>query len=141
MNPGNRILSRLLLATVLLTIAASVLLPNTRIAWMREHWVWFNIPMLWIERMESVVNLVHAILFVLLGMATRLALPHWRARRVAAALLLLGIVTEVVQVLVPGRHPRLSDVLVDLVAGVLGWMAIHALTRWRTGAASGEHGG
>lgn len=126
---GTLNLNRLLFAVILLTILASVLLPNTQIAWLREHWTWFNQPMLWIERVESVVNLVHAILFVLLGIATRLAIPHWRLGRVAAVYLLLGVATELVQVLVPGRHPRFSDALVDVVAGVLGWAAMHGLKR------------
>jgi VanZ family protein len=48
---------------------------------------------------------------------------------VALALLLLGVATELVQLLVPGRHARVSDVAVDLGAGLLGWLAIRAMTR------------
>ena len=110
-------------------VLLSVLLPNTSIAWMRDNWSWFNWPMLLIERAQSSVNLIHAILFIMLGMASRLALPRWRLERVALAFLLLGVTTEMVQILVPGRHPRLSDVLVDVVAGVLGWAAMRGLVR------------
>lgn len=120
-------MGRLLLGILVLLVLLSVLLPNTGIAWMRDHWTWFNRPMLWIERMDSVVNLVHAILFLLLGMVTRIALPGWRVGRVALALLLLGVATELMQLLVPGRHARVSDVVVDLGAGLLGWVAMHAL--------------
>jgi VanZ family protein len=122
-------IARLLLAVLLLVIMLSVLLPNTCIAWMRENWDWFNRPMLWIERMDSAVNIVHAVLFLLLGMATRIAMPHWPVRRVALALLALGVATELAQLLVPGRHARVSDVAVDLGAGLLGWVAMHAMAR------------
>jgi VanZ family protein len=122
-------MARLLLVLLVLLVLLSVLLPNTGIAWMRENWAWFNRPMLWIERVDSAVNIVHAVLFLLLGMATRIALPHWPLARVALALLLLGVATELVQLLVPGRHARVSDVAVDLGAGLLGWLAIRAMTR------------
>lgn len=118
-----------MLAMSLAFVLLSVLLPNTSIAWMRDNWSWFNWPMLLIERAQSSVNLIHAILFIVLGMTSRLALPRWRLGRVALAFLLLGVATEMVQMLVPGRHPRLSDVLVDVVAGVLGWAAMRGLVR------------
>ena len=63
--------------------------------------------------------------------AVRLALPRWGAGRMVLALTLLGIGTELAQFLVPGRHPRLSDVLVDVVAGLAGWAIAHALLRQR----------
>jgi VanZ family protein len=122
-------MARLLLVLLVLLVLLSVLLPNTGIAWMRENWAWFNRPMLWIERVDSAVNIVHAVLFLLLGMATRIALPHWPVGRVALALLLLGVATELVQLLVPGRHARISDVAVDLGAGMLGWVVIRAMAR------------
>jgi VanZ family protein len=118
-----------LLWVTLAVVLASVLLPNTGIAWMRDHWAWFNRPMLLIERIDSAVNLVHAILFLLLGMAVRLGLPRWRLGRVVLAFAVLGIATELVQLLVPGRHARVSDVVVDVVAGLLGWAAMRGLRR------------
>lgn len=112
---------------VLAGVLTSVLLPNSDIAWMREQWPWFNQPMLAIERIGGAVNLVHVVLFVLLGMATRIALPRSRLKQVAGAFLLFAISTELAQFFIPGRHPRLSDVTVDVVAGVLGWAAMRGL--------------
>ena len=74
-------MAQVLLGMVLAVVLISILLPNTSIAWMREHWSWFNRPMLAIELVGGVVNLVHAVLFVLLGMATALAFPRWRLSR------------------------------------------------------------
>lgn len=114
---------------VLSVVLASILLPNTAIAWMRDHWPWFNRPMLAIERIDSAVNLVHGLLFALLGAGARMAMPRWRLPHVALAFLLFGIATELLQFFIPGRHPRFSDVAVDLVAGVLGWAAMRGVGR------------
>ena len=121
---------------VLAVVLTSILLPNTEIAWMRDHWSWFNQPMLVIERIGGAVNLVHAVLFVLLGMATRAAMPRLKLKQVAWALLLFGISNELVQFFIPGRHLRLSDVAMDLVAGVLGWAAMWGLA-WHSQRLSG----
>lgn len=96
---------------------------------MRHRWGWFTYPLDLIESAGSAVNLVHVILFLLLGMATRLAAPRWRAGRVALAFAALGVATELVQLWVPGRHARMSDVLVDVVAGLLGWAAMRGVGR------------
>ena len=121
--------SVLLMWLILAAVLVAVLLPNTTLAWMRDHWEWFNRPMLLIERIDSAVNLVHAILFLLLGLAVRLGMPRWQIGRVALAFAVLGVATELVQLLVPGRHARVSDVLVDVVAGLLGWAVMRRVVR------------
>lgn len=120
---------QLLLALILALVLVSVLLPSTTIGWMRHQWLWFTLPLDWIERQGSAVNLVHAILFLLLGMAMRLALRHWSLARVAVALLALGVLTELVQLFVPGRSARVEDVVVDVVAGLVGWALVRVVAR------------
>ena len=127
----TRWIGAVLLTALLALVLASVLLPSSGIGWMRHRWLWFTLPLDWIEGTRSAVNLVHLILFLPLGAAVRLALPRWGAGRMVLALTLLGIGTELAQFLVPGRHPRMSDVLVDVVAGVVGWGAAHAVLRRR----------
>jgi VanZ family protein len=104
-------------------------MPADLIGTLRHRWWWFTYPLDHIESVHSAVNLVHAILFLILGIASRLALPSWRVGRVALTLVLLGIATELVQILVPGRHSRLTDAVVDVVAGMLGWAAMRGLVR------------
>ena len=118
------------LFAVFALVLFSVLLPAEWIGVLRHRWWWFTYPLDRIENVQSAVNLVHAILFLLLGIATHMALPSWRVGRVLLAILLLGVATELVQVLVPGRHPRWTDVLVDVVAGIFGWAAMRGLVRW-----------
>lgn len=125
---------RWLLALLLALVAVSVLLPNTALAWMREHWHWFNLPMLWIENAHAPFNVVHAILFLALGGVAALGLPRASPSWLAAAAVLAAIATEGVQLLVPGRHARLSDALVDIAAGLGGAGLARLLQRlaaWR----------
>lgn len=118
-------IEQLFLMAAVAGILVSVLLPSAMISWMRHKWLWFTLPLDWIEGTQSAVNLVHLILFAALGVATKVAAPQWRFGRVLIAFALLGIGTELLQYFVPGRHPRISDVAVDLVSGLLGWAAIH----------------
>lgn len=119
----------------ILCVFVAVLLPAEWINGLRHRWWWFTYPLDRIESVRSAVNLIHAILFLLLGWAAHLALPRWRLGGVAMAFLFLGGATELAQLVVPGRHSRLSDVLVDVVAGVLGWAAMRCLARLRWGQA------
>ena len=116
-----RVLARAIGVLILLVILVAVLLPNGNLAWMREHWAWFNRPMSWIEATGGPVNLVHLALFVLLGGIVRLGWPGMRWRQWLGGVLLIGVVTELAQLWIPGRDPRASDVLVDVAAGMLGW--------------------
>jgi len=59
----------------LLMVVVSVLMPAELIGDLRHRWWWFTCPLDRIESMQSAVNLVHAILFMSLGMSMRLALP------------------------------------------------------------------
>lgn len=122
-------MARILLIIVFCVTVVGVLLPGATLGWMRHRWNWFTYPLDLIESVGSALNLIHAILFLLLGIALRLALPRWQAGRVALAFAVLGVATELVQLLVPGRHARASDVVVDVVAGLLGWVAMRRVLR------------
>lgn len=66
--------------------------------------------------------LEHAAIFAALGVAFALAYP--RRDRVALALLLFCGAVEWAQVWMPGRHARLSDLLVDSAAALAGVAAV-----------------
>lgn len=125
----QRHIANIFLAVVLAVVFVSVLLPSSAVGWMRHQWLWFTLPLDWIERVGSAVNIVHAILFFLLGMAMRLALRDWSFKRSATALLALGILTELLQLFVPGRSARVEDVVVDFIAGVVGWGLVRVVAR------------
>lgn len=71
----------------------------------------------------SIFTLLHAVLFALAGTALGLA-----GRRALPDLLLLGVVTETLQVFVPGRGPGIDDMLVDW-SGVAAAAALVFLLR------------
>ena len=67
----------------------------------------------------------HALAFVLIGLAFGLAYPRHRST-VVVAVGLIGVL-ELLQFLVPGRHARLEDFIVDAIAACIGFV-IAALT-------------
>ncbi len=69
----------------------------------------------------------HALAFVLIGLAFGLAYPRHRMT-VVLAVGLIGAL-ELLQSLVPGRHARLEDFLVDAIAACVGFV-IAALIGW-----------
>jgi VanZ family protein len=71
----------------------------------------------------------HALAFFLLGLAFALAYPRQRILAAGISVMLIGVL-ELMQLLVPGRHARLEDFIVDAltalvgfaIAGVIGWL-------------------
>jgi VanZ family protein len=68
----------------------------------------------------------HALAFLLLGFAFGLAYRHNRWLTFLIAVAMIGLV-EILQFWAPGRHARLSDFVVDVVAACLGLAAAAAL--------------
>jgi VanZ family protein len=79
-------------------------------------------------------NTEHVAIFTLAGLALGLGYPN-RGARAMAALVLFAAAVELAQFYAPGRHPRLSDFLVDALgacAGVILALAFTKLTATRT---------
>ena len=69
----------------------------------------------------------HALAFVLIGIAFGLAYPRHRPT-VVVTIVLIGVL-ELLQRLVPGRHARMEDFIVDALAAGVGFV-IAALLGW-----------
>ena len=69
----------------------------------------------------------HALAFVLIGIAFGLAYPRHRMT-VVLTLILTGVL-ELLQFLMPGRHARMEDFIVDSLAACVGFV-IAALLGW-----------
>jgi VanZ family protein len=63
----------------------------------------------------------HALAFILVGLAFGLAYAGNRPRTAVIAVILTGVV-ELLQFLVPGRHARLEDFVVDALAACVGFI-------------------
>jgi VanZ family protein len=68
----------------------------------------------------------HALAFVLLGVVFGLAYTRDRPRAAALVIAFTGLI-EVLQFLAPGRHARLEDFAVDVLAASLGLAGAAAL--------------
>lgn len=77
-----------------------------------------------IDRLDATAQsdkLVHASLFVVLGALAARGWPRPRQRwRALAGLLLLGVLTEALQSLIPGRSASLGDWLADALGACVG---------------------
>jgi VanZ family protein len=73
-------------------------------------------------------NLEHLLIFLAMGAAFGLAYPRRFAVLPFAMLIFAGAI-EIAQMMVPGRHARLSDFLTDATASCLGVGLSFALTR------------
>lgn len=116
--------AQLAMVASIVVVIISVSLPNTALAWMRDNISVFNLPMIWIENQHSRFNLVHLILFTVLGACVGLAQPGWRPRWVLLVVAILGIATEILQVEIPGRHPRIADAIINVVGAAIGLFVV-----------------
>jgi VanZ family protein len=71
-------------------------------------------------------RLEHASIFAATGLAFALGYPRNRALLAALLVIFSGSV-ELVQLLIPGRHARISDFLVDALSACLGLLIGSAL--------------
>jgi VanZ family protein len=72
----------------------------------------------------------HAMAFVLVGIAFALAYSRHRRFVAAISVVLVGVL-ELLQLLVPGRHARVEDFIVDALTTCAG-IALVAVTDWLT---------
>lgn len=77
---------------------------------------------------EMSQNFEHGFAFVLLGLAFGLGYPDRLLQLVVAAVPLIGAL-EALQLWVPGRHARLSDFVVNVIATVIG-LVMAAASQW-----------
>ena len=68
----------------------------------------------------------HSLAFVLVGLAFALAYPRHRQPATVIAVAMLGML-ELLQLLVPGRHARLEDFVVDALATLTGFAMVGVL--------------
>ena len=127
-------LARILLFAAVPVLAVAILLSNTQIAALRRAWPWLSQTISRVERLWPAVDMVHVVLFGGLGLLLVLAFPAVRLRALFLGLAALAVLTELVQVWIPGRTASVGEVLLDLVAGGLGmgaaWLFVVTLG-WR----------
>jgi|GEM_PF-605694 len=127
-------------AVVVLVIMA---LPSQTLSWMRSEYLLVGMPLNWIESHTTGIDFDHVVMFALLGFFWKLLSPATRGWRIALMLLALGVATELMQYVAPGRTPRQLDVRDDMAGGLAGlflatmlnWLGSHhaallSMSRW-----------
>ena len=71
-------------------------------------------------------DLEHSLAFVLIGLAFALAYPRHRLPATVITVAMVGTL-ELLQLLVPGRHARLEDFVVDALATLTGFAMVSVL--------------
>ena len=113
-------LARLALAAATPLLAVAILLSSSQMAALRGAWPWLGLMIDQTEHLWLAVDMVHVVLFGGLGLLLVLAFPAVRLRLLYLALAVLAVLTEFVQIWIPGRTASAGEVLLDLVAGGLG---------------------
>lgn len=108
----------LVLAAAVVVIA--VLLPSSALSSLRSDYPWFSRSISWVENLWPAVDMVHVVLFAVVGLFGRVVFPRQPLRMLVLWLLVFAAGSELVQFVVPGREPRWSDLAMDFVGGVLG---------------------
>jgi VanZ family protein len=70
----------------------------------------------------------HTLAFILVGLAFAVAYPRHRVVAAGVSVIAIGIL-ELLQLVTPGRHARLSDFVVDALAALAGF-AIASVIGW-----------
>ena len=128
-------LARGLLAAAIGVVVVAVLLPNTWLAELRLRWRWFSEAINRVEALWPALDMVHVLMFAAVGVLAALAFPAWSRWRLLMAITTLAVVSEFVQIWVPGRTASVGEALLDVMAGALGLLLAGALARlagWRS---------
>jgi VanZ family protein len=121
---------------LLLVVLAISLSPDS-IRWLRTEVPLANLGLGWLELKSVRLNATHVALFFLVGLVVACALfPGMRLWRVGLLglllLLAISIATEAMQLVIPGRTARLSDIRDNMLGGVPGLLLGLALRAvWR----------
>jgi hypothetical protein len=113
----------LVLALLLVTLAVGLSPDGVR--WIRMEAPWVNAGLGWLELAMDGLNAVHVVLFFVVGLVMACAILAGaglsRVALVCSLLLaVIAVASEALQLGIPGRTPRLTDIRDDLLGGLAG---------------------
>ena len=112
---------RVLLAVCVASLLFLLVAPRSVLSFLRREYEWLGRLADWAETVSVPgLNLAHVLAFAVVGLVARLALPRARSVHVVPAAVGIAILTELVQFWLPGRTPRLWDVVDDIGGTLLG---------------------
>lgn len=122
-------LARGLLAGATLLVAIAVLLPSIQLAALRSRYPGFGNAISHVEALWPAVDMVHVIMFASVGLLIGPAFPAWPFRRLLLTISVLACMSEFVQIWVPGRTAKISEVLLDIASGALAILLASGLRK------------
>ena len=111
-------------------VIVAVVLPPHLVSWLISDFQFFGQALKWLGAISTRVDLTHVILFGWVGFllsCLRRRSPWWR---IALPLVVLAVASELLQYLVPGRVPRISDLYDDLLGIAIGVVLAIPLRWW-----------
>jgi glycosyltransferase involved in cell wall biosynthesis len=128
-TPARGTLHATLLGLSAALLLFAVLIPSRLLGWIMSNVAWFGRFVNWMADVSPRVNLMHVVLFAVIALLAGWSHRRWSRWQIAAVLALVGITTELVQFLVPGRHPRVDDLWCDAL-GIAAGLGLAALVSW-----------
>ena len=116
---SQRISAGFCLVLVLIQLAV-VAAPRRVVVQIRTGIDWIGQPINWFEANLPWFSVIHFVIFVLIGVVAHFAFPRLGFLRLFGLLLVFAVLTESLQVLVPGRSPGAADFIADFLGIVVG---------------------
>lgn len=126
---ARRRLGGTLLALSVLVVAVGTIVPASAIGWLRSEVPTFALLWDWLDATLPLFNPLHVMLYAWIAILWRMLAPQWPRWRIPLALAAFGVVTEAMQCFAPGRTPRVSDVLNDVLGIAIGLALVAAIDR------------
>lgn len=118
---------RICLLLALILVTSALLAPYTAIALVQQQFGWIGSMERLLTSVLPGLDLDHLAAFAAVGFLAPLAGVRARFGTAALALLAFAVLTELAQGLVPGRSPQLSDLVLDLLGGGMGYLMAYGM--------------
>lgn len=130
-------------ALVLLALAAVVtalVVPYDVVQGLLRKFGWINHAVDFLDTVAPGLEVSHLVAFGALGFLARFGWPRARARNVAAAILAVAALVEIVQIWVPGREAAVSHAILETLGGLAGFGIAWVLSfAWGSGSLPPEY--
>lgn len=95
-------------------------LPNTMVAQIRNGVRWIGQPINWFEANSPEFSVIHLVMFILISSISHFAFPRASFPRLLFFLMMFAVLTEMLQLFVPGRAPGAADFIANLLGILIG---------------------
>jgi hypothetical protein len=127
----RRSVPRILALLALVLVVALMIVPHSAIEFLRSEYSWLGGAADFMETAAPGIDLDHLVAFGVLGFALFFGLPRRRGWQIAAALLAIATLTEILQIWIPGRNPMVMHAWLDVIGGLAGygwaWLLVYAI--------------